>query len=181
VPAVRGEGAPRGGPGYGLRVPAVRQPGARRRRPDEVAAPAPAAPPTPDPAASRPPPWKVALVAFLVLGAAYVGAYLLLTAEARRDRAALKAVRGEAMLSAPDPGAAPPGDDARAVGAWRRAKELWEDRRRHEELSDRVHTMLAGMLGAFALQAVLTAVLLAKASKRATGRPPTSGAPGRSA
>jgi hypothetical protein len=114
-------------------------------------------------------PWRTALLAFAVLGAAYVGAYLLLTAEARRDRAEIVSIRGEGVLTAADPGPAPPGNDASAVGAWRRAKDLWDDRRRHEALTGRVRTMFAGMMAAFALQAALTSFVLLKSRRRASG------------
>jgi hypothetical protein len=123
------------------------------------------------------PRWAVAGLAFVVLGAAYVGAYLLLTAEARKDRAAL-AVAWPGLASATDPGPPPPGDDARAVAAWRPRNELWEKRRLAESLDRRVSTVRTSLFAALGVQTLITALLLAKASARRPA-PRETGARGR--
>ena len=94
--------------------------------------------------------WKMGLAAFVVLGACYVGAYELLTAEAQRERANLLQVHGPAIESFPDPGPPPMAEDAKALRDYRPAHERWVDRGRYEALGTRVRAMFLGMLGAFA-------------------------------
>lgn len=120
----------------------------------------------PDAAGASPGHWKMGLLAFVVLGACYVGAYELLTAEAQRERANLLRVHGAAIESFPDPGPSPLADDAKALRDYRPAHERWVDRGRYEALGTRVRAMFLGMLGAFGLQSAVTAVLAWKTLRR---------------
>jgi hypothetical protein len=115
------------------------------------------------------PPWVVALVAFAVLGSAYLGAYLLLTAQARRAHADLVAAWPE-TATARDPGPPPAGDDARAVATWRLAKEAWDKRTQAETLERRVSTIRNALFAALGLQTAITALLLARSMR--SRRPP---------
>lgn len=101
----------------------------------------------------------LAAAAFLVLGAAYVGVYELLTAEAKRERAEIVRVHGADVLEAPSPGPRPETSDAVALRAWNAARDRHELRTRHEALTQRADWFFRGMLAAFAAQAVLTAAL----------------------
>lgn len=131
--------------------------------------------PTGAPAAAEPPagdaaprfPWLLAVVAFVVLGAAYVGAYELLSAEAKRERASLERVHGAAALAAfPAPGPVPEASDAAALRAWQTARDRHADRVRHEQLGRRVDLYFFSMMGAFVAQTVLTAVLALRSRSR---------------
>lgn len=111
-------------------------------------------------------PLQLGIIAFVVLGAAYIGAYELLTAEAKRDRVIFEKTYGDALLTAQHPGPTPSAEDPERLKAFLRARETWDARQRYESHGKRIHGMLAGMLGAFALQTALTAYVAIK-SRRA--------------
>jgi hypothetical protein len=111
-----------------------------------------------------------------VLGAAYFGAYLLLTAQARRDRAELLAAWPE-LTEASDPGPPPAAGEARAVAEWRLANELWEKRRRAESLGRRVATIRTSLFAALGVQTAVTALLLAKAMRSRRAQAPDARGP----
>lgn len=131
------------------------------------ARPAPGAPDVPGPRSSRSHA-KTALVAFVVLGAAYVGAYELLTAEAQRDRAKLLEIHGAQVASFPKP-EAPASGDGKAMRAFDLAQSLYEDRRRFEACESRIAAGRLGMGVAFAAQ-TLFAVWVWWKSRRARAR-----------
>jgi hypothetical protein len=108
---------------------------------------------------------RAALATLVVGGAAYAGLFLLLTAEDRRERAALLALDGDAVRSAPEPGPQPPGGDSAAVRAWNRAQDLHRSRAEYERRSRKIRMFGIGLFGAFALQSVATAVVLVRASR----------------
>ena len=115
--------------------------------------------------------WKLGLLVFCVLGAAYLGAYELLTASAKRERASLLQVHGPAIESFPDPGPPPPTEDSKALRDYRPAHERFVDRSRYETLGSRVQAMFLGLMGAFGLQTALTAFLAIKSWRRARPAP----------
>ena len=99
------------------------------------------------------------MAAFVVLGAAYVGVYELLTAETQRERAEIVRLHGTDVVDARAPGPRPETGDAVALRAWNAARDRYELRTRHEALTRRADWFLRGMLAAFAAQTVLTAAL----------------------
>ena len=115
-------------------------------------------------------PWTLALVAFVVLGAAYVGAYELLSAEAKREKASLERVHGAALATFPPPGPAPEASAAAALRAWQAARDRHADRLRHEQLGRRIDLYFVAMMGAFVAQSALTAVLAVRSRSRAKAR-----------
>jgi len=133
-------------------------------RPARVARPAAEPPPAPRA------PWKVGLVVFVVLAAAYLGVYELLTAEAKRDRDRLLALHGPAITTFPDPGP-PQVVVASSLRDYTKARARYEDRRSYEGRVSRIDAMFVGLMAAFAAQTLLTAVLLLKSAlaRRAAG------------
>ena len=124
----------------------------------------PAVPPEPPPAAR--PAWRVAILAFVVLGAAYFGIYELLTAEAKKERDRLFAKHGAAVTAFVDPGDPPTGGDASSLKEYVAVHEKFEDRRTYESRVSRIDTMFTALLLAFGAQSIFTAILLAKAALR---------------
>jgi DNA-directed RNA polymerase subunit RPC12/RpoP len=122
------------------------------------------------------PAWKLALVAFVVLGAAYFGLYELLTAEAKKERDRLYAKHGAAVTAFADPGAPPQGGDAAGLKAYLAARENYDDRLAYQSRLSRIDTMFTALMLAFGAQSVFTAILLAKTAlrmrKASTGRAP---------
>jgi hypothetical protein len=119
----------------------------------------------------------VALIAFVVLGAAYVGVYRMLTAEVRRDRDAILRRHGDGIRTAEAPAGDPP-SDAVPLQKWKREQERWGERRRYDQYTKQIDTMFTALIGAFAAQTAITAVLLVKASQRRE-RSPVRGQGGR--
>lgn len=113
------------------------------------------------------PPWKIALLAFVVLGAAYLGAYELLTAEAKRERDALMSKHGAAITTLPDPGPPPVGTDAATLREYVVRRDAFKDRTTYESRVSRIDMMFIGLVLAFAAQSVLTAAVLLKTATRA--------------
>ncbi len=132
---------------------------------------APRAPEIPVSSAS-PSQWKMALLAFVVLGAAYVGAYELLTAEAQRDRSKLLAAHGEqvAAYRKPEP---PASGEAKALREFLAAQSRYEDRQRYEACESRIAAGRMGMAVAFGAQ-TLFAVWVWWKSRRARVRASTA-------
>jgi hypothetical protein len=98
--------------------------------------------------------WAVA--AFVVLGAAYVGAYELLTAEAKRERADLERLRGPEIATFPPPGPIP----ERGVDeAWNRRNALYRERQTYEARGRFISVIFGAMAIAFGLQTAVTVVL----------------------
>lgn len=118
--------------------------------------PSPGAPSTPGGAAARAP-WRLALLAFVVLGAAYVGAYELLTAEAQRDRAKLLAAHGDKLATYPKPDGTTSGD-AKALREYVVARSLYEDRQRFEACEARISAGRLGMAVAFGAQTLFAVI-----------------------
>jgi hypothetical protein len=110
------------------------------------------------------PRWAIGVLAFVVLGLAYVGVYLLLTAAARRDRAAILMRYGESVREAEEPGAPP--DRGPGLAEWEAKRTRYVDRQRLEALDGQVRTLFVAMMGAFALQTVLTVVIVFRARAR---------------
>ena len=127
----------------------------------------PAAPSIPGTGSSRSQ-WPLALLAFVVLGAAYVGAYELLTAEAQRDRAKLLAAHGEKVASYPKPDSTTSGDP-KALREHLVARSLYEDRQRYEACESRISAGRLGMAVAFGAQ-TLFAVWVFLKSRAARAR-----------
>ena len=160
-PHARGGRSGRGGWGRGG-VGGGATPGAAR-----AASASPAAPSIPGTGSSRSP-WPLALLAFVVLGAAYVGAYELLTAEAQRDRAKLLAAHGEKVASYPKPDSTTSGDP-KALREHLVARSLYEDRQRYEACESRISAGRLGMAVAFGAQ-TLFAVWVFLKSRAARAR-----------
>lgn len=148
-------------------------------RPRAVVAPAEGgreAPPAREPGA-RPGTSRAALLGaatFVVLGAAYVGVYELLVADAKRERDAIVRHHGEAVLAAPPPGEPPADADPAGLAAHGAARERHDLRLRHEALSRRIGTFFAALLGAFAVQTLIGVAMVVRAvagRRRAAGRP----------
>lgn len=112
--------------------------------------------------------WKMALLAFVVLGFAYVGAYELLTAEAQRDRSKLLAAHGEKVAAYPKP-EAPESGDAKVLRQFVVAQSLYEDRQRYEACEARIAAGRLGMAVAFGGQTLFAAWVYLK-SRRARAR-----------
>jgi hypothetical protein len=113
--------------------------------------------------------------------AAYAGLYLLLTAEDRRERAALVAAHGsneDALLRAPPPGREPPGGDPAAVSAWNRAVDLRRDREAYERHGKKIRYLAIGLFGALAVQIAVTAAVLVRSSRAPASAPGSPGGPG---
>ncbi len=144
----------------------------RCRNPVLAVEPKPAPPPAPEAsgpssddsqdAAAPPAPrrsgfsWPWALAAFVVLGAAYVGAYELLTAEAKRERAHLERLRGPEIATFPPPGPIPErGVDA----AWNTRNALYRERQTYEARGRFIGVIFGAMAIAFGLQTAVTVVL----------------------
>ena len=108
---------------------------------------------------------RAALATLLVGGAAYAGLFLLLTAEDRRENARSLELHGPALLDAPSAGNPPDASDAAAFSRWKRAAALREDRLDHERRTKKVRYLAFGLLGAFVVQAGVTAALLVKSSR----------------
>jgi hypothetical protein len=113
--------------------------------------------------------WRWAIAAFVVLGAAYVGAFELLTAEAKGDRARILAEEGPAVATYPDPGPMPV-DDAKRLAVWSAAKKRHETRLRYERKGAWIDIMFAALGLAFAAQTALTAVVAIKARAKTQER-----------
>jgi hypothetical protein len=109
---------------------------------------------------------RTALLTLLVGAAAYVGAFLLVTAEDRRRRSMLEAEHGAELSDAPVPGPQPDGADAAAVDRWRRAADLRRDREEHDRRSRTISMLGYGLLAAFVAQTVLTTALVVRSSRR---------------
>jgi hypothetical protein len=114
-------------------------------------------------------PWaKVGLVV-LVLGAAHLGGYLLLTAQARKEKRGIEEARGAAALDAAvEPTPVGPGNPA-AYREYRRAQDLWEDRKRRDELAGRISMFATWFGGAFAAEVVFGALGLLRVGTAARG------------
>lgn len=138
-----------------------------REAPDPVASPG--APPPAGPRHRSP--WRIVSVALVVLAAAHLGLWALLTAEARRERAALVKIHGDEMLSARDPGAPPPAEDAKAWTAYKPASDLWRARVRCEDFSSRT-VMLGAALGVSLAAQATFLVYMAIKWQRSSQRPP---------
>jgi DNA-directed RNA polymerase subunit RPC12/RpoP len=110
--------------------------------------------------------WLWALVAFVVLGSAYVGAYQLLTAEARRKRAELLRLHGPAVESFPSPGARPPADSP-SFRAWNDKRPFYDDRLAYEQRGKLIDVVFGAMAIAFGAQTAFTVFLALKARARA--------------
>jgi len=108
---------------------------------------------------------RAGLATLLVGAAAYTGLFLLLTAEDRRENALLLQLHGDALLRAPAPGTPPEGEDAAAVSRFRQASELRRDRETYEKRAGKVRTFAIGLFGAFAVQAVVTTVVVARGAR----------------
>jgi hypothetical protein len=101
----------------------------------------------------------MAAIAFVVLGAAYLGVYELLTAEAKRERAHLERNYGSELTTANDPGPPPSAEKTEELKAFLRARDGWDARRQYEAHGRRIDMFFAALLGAFAVQSLLTAAL----------------------
>jgi hypothetical protein len=113
---------------------------------------------------------RAGLATLLVGAAAYLGLYLLLTAEDRRENAALLQLHGASLLDAPSPGDPPDGEDAAAVSRFRQAAELRRDRETYERRRTKVSTMAIGLFGAFAVQAGATAFVVVRGAQAERAR-----------
>lgn len=151
-----GEASPPGAkPGTAYACPSCGNPVLPVARP----APRPAAEPAPAPRA----PWKVGIAVFVVLAAAYLGVYELLTAEAKHERDRLLALHGPAITTYEDPAGGPPQTgDAAALREYVKAHEKFEDRQAYEKRVSRIDAMFVGLMAAFAAQVLFTGVLLAR-------------------
>jgi hypothetical protein len=110
--------------------------------------------------------WLWALVAFVVLGSAYVGAYELLTAEARRKRAELWKLHGPAIESFPSPGGRPPADSP-SFREWNEKRPFYDDRLTYEQRGKLIDVVFGAMATAFGAQTAFTVFLALKARARA--------------
>ena len=107
-------------------------------------------------------PWRTVGLVVLVLGAAHAGGYLLLTAQSRKEKRGIEEVRGlPALEAAVEPTPVGTGDAA-AFRDYRRKQELWEDRRRRDELAGRIAMFRTWFAGAFVAEVLLGAVGLVR-------------------
>ena len=95
----------------------------------------------------------------VVIGAAHLGLFLLLTASARNELVAISERYGRSALSAAeDPGPRP---RAGSEGpAWLRRQAVWEAARIRTKRQQYVSLLGYGLLGSFLVQAAVTGVLL---------------------
>jgi hypothetical protein len=135
--------------------------------PPPVPVPAPASAPAPEVRASRAP---LAILVFVVLGAAYLGAYELLTAQAKRDREALLRLHGPAITTFEAPREAADPEDPTKYRAQVAARDRWHDRQRYEALGRRIDGMFVGLLAAFAFQTALTAWVAIRSWRRSASK-----------
>ncbi len=162
-----GAAAPRGAvPGAAYACPGCGNPVLPTVREARPAAPAPPAPPAPTGRRTL----GLALAAFFVLGAAYVGVYELLTAESKRELAEIERVHGADVVAAPSPGPRPGADDPAGLRAWNAVRDRYDVRTRHEALTNRTDWFFRGMLAAFGAQTLLTAWLGLKSRRPAGAR-----------
>ena len=106
-------------------------------------------------------PLLMAGLVILVIGAAHLGLFLLLTAGARSSIEEIEARYGkEALDEAVEPGARP-GSSAE-VSTWNRVQSLWEAKGRRAHSLKFVNLMRLALLGSFLVQAVGLCVLLAR-------------------
>lgn len=109
---------------------------------------------------------KVGLV-LLVIALLHVGAWLLLTAGARRDVRSLEARYGRhELVVALAPGPQPV--DAAKLRAWSRKQERWEARDRWMERRDLVSILRNALLASFVIQAGFILMM----SYKVLSRPP---------
>lgn len=111
-------------------------------------------------------PWKVAIGAFVILGAAYFGAFALLTAEARSERDRLFALHGPAISTFEPTGPMPAVATPTELQAFRDKLRRFEDRTTYESRVSRIDTMYTALLLAFGAQTLLTTFVLAKTAGR---------------
>ena len=128
-------------------------------------------------------PWRTVGLAVLVLAGAHLGGYLLLTAQARKEQRGIEEMRGRpALEAAGEPTPVAPGNAA-AYRDYLKALDLWKDRRRRDELADRVSMFKTWFAGAFAAEVLFGALGLLRVGTSGRGggvrRPGPSGSRGR--
>ena len=123
-------------------------------------------------------PWGRVFLALLVLAAAHVGGYLLLTAEWRKERREIEERRGPALEAAVEP---PPdsGADPAAYRAHTKADALFKDRVRRDTLAARTKMFATGFAGAYLVEVVLLGLGFVRVLSGRVRRPGPSSAPGR--
>ncbi|HVG93470.1 MAG TPA: hypothetical protein VND21_03410 [Planctomycetota bacterium] len=163
-----GAAAPRGVvAGKPYACPGCRNPVLPADLPLPAPAPATAPAPAPEARASRAP---LAILVFVVLAAAYLGAYELLTAQAKRDRETLLRLHGPEITTFPAPREAADPEDTTKYRAQVAARDRWHDRQRYEALGRRIDGMFVGLLAAFAFQTALTAWVAVRSWRRSTSK-----------
>ena len=120
--------------------------------------------------------WGRALLVVVVIGAAHLGLFLLLTASARNDLSALDERYGRAALDAVDEPGPRPREGAEGP-AWLRKQAVWEAARTRTKRQQYVSLLGYGLLGSFLVQAAVTGILLYRSTHgraRTRGRSATS-------
>ena len=107
--------------------------------------------------------WVLALLVVVVIGAAHLGLFLLLTASARNELDAIRERYGQTALEeAEDPGPQP--REGTEGPAWLRKQAVWEAARNRAKRQEYVSLLGYGLLGSFLVQAGVTGVLLYRSS-----------------
>jgi hypothetical protein len=107
-------------------------------------------------------PWATFGLVVLVLAGAHLGGYLLLTAQARKEKRAIEEQRGlPALEAAVEPAAVAPGNVA-AYREYRKALDLWEDRRRRDQLAERSSMFATWFGGALLVELMLGVIGVVK-------------------
>ena len=115
-------------------------------------------------------PWRTVGLVVLVLAAAHAGGYLLLTAQARKEKRGIEERVGPALEAAVEPAPVAPNNVA-AYRDYLKAVDLWKDRRRRDELAARTSMFATWFFGALAAELVLGAVGIVKVATASRGRP----------
>ena len=105
-------------------------------------------------------PWGRALLVLSAIAAAHLGLFLVLTASARSEVAAIEQLHApDALEAAKDPGTRPAGSP-REVARWHQRQSQWEDARTYRSPREFIGMLGYGLLGSFLVQAGVLAVLL---------------------
>jgi hypothetical protein len=106
----------------------------------------------------------------LVLAAAHAGGYLLLTAQARKEKRGIEERVGPELETAVQPEPVAPGNAA-AYRGYLKAVDLWKDRRRRDELAARTSMFATWFFGALAAELVLGGIGVLKVATASRERP----------
>lgn len=133
----------------------------------EAASPSPRAGPTDrvgqaafDPGRARRKLLTTAAVVLVLVGAAHVGLYLLLTRDARASMAEIESRHDVAALEGARPPEGEPAPGSPAYRPWREAKALWVDAQAWRTDKRQVTLLEGGVILSFVVQVAITAWVL---------------------